>query len=259
MTEPARSPIFDLGGKLALVVGASRGIGEACAVALAEAGADLALSGRSLPDLARTADQVRAKGRSVSCHEVNVRHVESIQRHVADVLDRRGPIDVLLYNAGTNANVSALDLDEQAWDVVLETNLKGAFFTAREVGRAMIERGAGGRIISIASTFSVVGYHNRAAYAASKGGLAQLTKVLAIEWAQHGINVNAVAPTATRTRMNEALFADPAWRADVLPRIPLGRFATPQDITGAVVFLASPASSMVTGHLLLVDGGYTAI
>jgi NAD(P)-dependent dehydrogenase (short-subunit alcohol dehydrogenase family) len=250
---------FSLQGKVALVVGGSRGIGEACAVALAGAGADVAISARDLERLAGTGDAIAALGRTATCHASDVRDVRSVRRLVDEVVDRHGRIDILLYNAGTNVARPGIDVTEEDWDLVVETNLKGAFFCLQAAGRSMIEKGIHGRIISIASTFAVVGFYNRAPYAASKSGLVGITRVLAVEWAQHGINVNAIAPTAINTRMNAALFDDPEWRRDVLSRIPLGRFAEPRDVAGAAVYLAGPAAEMVTGHTLLVDGGWTAI
>jgi NAD(P)-dependent dehydrogenase (short-subunit alcohol dehydrogenase family) len=258
MTDRPQQALFDLTGKLALVIGASRGIGRACAHGLASAGADLAVSGRDREELAILADELRQEDRVATAHMVDVQRAETIPPLVEEVLNRHDRIDILLYSAGTNVQQPALLVSDEDWDVVLDTNLRGAFFAMREVGRSMVERRSG-KIIAIASTFSMVGFPNRAAYAASKGGLLQLTRTLAIEWAAYGVNVNAVGPTATRTRMNEALFDDPDWRRDVLARIPAGRFCEPADVVGAVVFLASPASSMVNGHLLMVDGGWTAI
>jgi NAD(P)-dependent dehydrogenase (short-subunit alcohol dehydrogenase family) len=250
---------FDLSGKRVLVVGGSRGIGEVCAVALAAAGADVAISAREPERLVATAQEITALGRTVTRHAVEVRDLESIRRLFDEVLERHDGIDILLYNAGMNIQRAAVDVSEDDWDQVVDTNLKGAFFCLQAAGRSMIERGIRGRIISIASTFSVVGFHNRAAYAASKSGLVGVTRVLAVEWAQHGINVNAIAPTAIYTEMNAPLFKDPEWRREVLSRIPLGRFAEPRDVAGAAVYLAGPAAEMVTGHTLLVDGGWTAI
>jgi NAD(P)-dependent dehydrogenase (short-subunit alcohol dehydrogenase family) len=249
---------FGLRDRVALVVGASRGIGQACAVALAEAGAVVALAGRDTAGLAETAAAIEGVGARATVHPVDVLDVESLRPFVADVTGVHGRIDILVHASGTNVQRAAADVSEADWDTVVDTNLKGAFFCAQAVGRSMREAG-GGRIVFIGSTFSVTGFPNRAAYAASKGGLAQVVKVLALEWASDGVNVNAVSPTATRTRMNEALFADEAWRAEVLPRIPKGRFTTPDDVVGAVVFLAGPAAEMVTGQNLLVDGGWTAI
>ena len=259
VVTPEQPVSFELAGKRALVVGASRGIGQACAVGMAAAGADVAVSSREPQSLTGTAEAIATLGRTVTRHRAEVRDVASIRRLVDDVLDRLGGIDIVVYNAGTNVQRAAVDLTEDDWQLVVDTNLKGAFFCAQACGRSMIERGVHGRIINIASTFAVVGFFNRAAYAASKSGLVGITRVMAVEWAQHGINVNAIAPTAIHTDMNAALFQDPEWRRDVLSRIPLGRFAEPRDVAGAAVFLAGPAAEMVTGHTLLVDGGWTAI
>ena len=177
---------------------------------------------------------------------------------VADVVRKHQRIDVLVNNAGTNIQQPAIDVTEESWDTVIDTNLKGAFFCAQEVGRHMLERGSG-KIINMVSTFAQLGFHGRTSYAASKGGLLQVTRVLAVEWASKGVNVNAVGPTATHTLMNDALFATGEWRDDVLRRIPAGRFNEPEDVVGAVIFLASAASNMVHGHLLMVDGGWSAI
>jgi 2-deoxy-D-gluconate 3-dehydrogenase len=178
---------------------------------------------------------------------------------VDEVLAARGRIDICVYNAGTNVQKVALDITEADWDLVNETNLKGCFFALQAVGRSMIERSIRGRIVSIASTFAVGGYPKRVVYAASKHGVIGVTKALAIEWAGHGITVNAIAPTAINTQMNAALFQDDDWRSEVLARIPAGRFAVPEDVAAAVVYLASPAAEMVTGSTLLVDGGWAAI
>jgi NAD(P)-dependent dehydrogenase (short-subunit alcohol dehydrogenase family) len=250
--------LFDLSGHVALVVGASRGIGRACAVGLATAGASVALAGRDTAALDDAAREITLLGRRATVHRLDVREVEAMPALADAVLMEHGLIDILVYASGTNVQRPALDLVEAEWDLVLDTNLKGAFFCSQAVGRHMAERNYG-RIVLIGSTFSVVGFPMRAAYASSKGGLLQLARVLAIEWAGSGINVNAVGPTATRTSMNEALFQDPEWRAQVLPRIPKGRFATPQDIVGAVVYLSARASEMVTGQIILVDGGWTSI
>lgn len=250
---------FNLQGKLALVVGGSRGIGEACSVALAGAGADLAISAREPERLSATADAISAFGRTVTRHAADVRDLASIRQLIDDVVERHGRIDILVYNAGTNVQRAAIDVTEEDWDTVVDTNLKGAFFALQAGGQSMIERGIRGRIINIASTLAVVGFFKRSAYAASKAGLVGLTRALAIEWAEHGITVNAIAPTAINTQMNAALFQDPEWSRDVLSRIPVGRFAEPRDVAAAAVYLASPAAEMVTGHTLMVDGGWTAI
>jgi 2-deoxy-D-gluconate 3-dehydrogenase len=250
--------LFDLTGKVALVTGAGRGLGRASALALAEAGADLAVAARSTDEITALADEIRGMGRAASHHTFDVRSVPDIRRLVDEVLDRHGRIDILVNNAGTNVQQEILDITEDAWDTVMSTNLKGAFFVAQTVGRGMVERGSG-KIINMCSTFANLGFYGRGSYAASKGGLAQLTRVMAIEWSSKGVNVNAIGPTATYTKMNEQLFSNETWRQTVLPRIPAGRYCEPEDIMGAVVYLASPASDMVHGHLLMVDGAWSVI
>lgn len=248
---------FDLSGRVALVTGAGRGLGRTIALGLARAGADIAGASRSVSELETLAQEVRMLGRAASTHRVDVRDTRDVARMVDEVIARHGRIDVLVNNAGAKVPQEALDVTEDAWDLVLGTNLKGAFFVAQAVGRHMVSRGSG-KIVNVASTYAVVGARARATYAASKGGLLQVTRVLAIEWARRGVNVNAIGPTATFTSMNEELFADPEWREGALARIPAGRFCEPDDVVGAVVFLASRASDMVHGQLLLIDGGWTA-
>jgi 2-deoxy-D-gluconate 3-dehydrogenase len=250
--------LFDLTGNVALVTGAGRGLGRAVAVGLADAGADVALAARSETELETAAEEVRRLGREASVHLLDIRSVEAIERVVGDVVKRHGRIDILVNNAGTKVPQDVLDVTEDAWDAVLDTNLKGAFFCAQAVGRGMVERGSG-KIVNVASTYAVRGARGRATYAASKGGLLQLTRVMAIEWAARGVNVNAIGPTATQTAMNEALFAEVDYTRSVLARIPAGRFCRPEDVVGPVVFLASRASDMVHGHLLLIDGAWTAM
>jgi NAD(P)-dependent dehydrogenase (short-subunit alcohol dehydrogenase family) len=249
---------FDLSGRIAFVTGAGRGLGEASAIALGRAGADVAVASRSVDELEAVAAQIGQLGRRSTVHPIDIRDVASIQATVAEVEATHGRIDILVNNAGTNVQQPVLDVTEEAWDLVMGTNLKGAFFCAQAVGRGMVERGVG-KIINMASTFAQLGFPGRATYAASKGGVVQFTRVMALEWAKHGVNVNAIGPTATRTRMNESLFAQDDYRANVVSRIPAGRFAEPADVAGAVLFLASGASDMVNGHLLLVDGGWSVI
>ena len=252
----ARQP-FDLTGKVALVTGAGRGLGRVIALGLAAAGADVAAAARSSDELETLVGEIAALGRSGSGHTCDVRNVAGAQEMVDSVTQRYGHIDILVNNAGAKVPQQAIDVTEDAWDLVIDTNLKGAFFVAQAVGRTMVKQGAG-KIINVASTYSIVGAAGRATYAASKGGLLQLTRVMAIEWAPSGVNVNAIGPTSTFTPMNQALFADDAWRDQALAHIPAGRFCEPEDVVGAVVFLASAASDMVNGHLLLIDGAFTA-
>lgn len=249
---------FDLSGNVAFVTGAGRGLGRASALLLARFGADIAVASRSTTELESLADDVRALGRDASVHQLDIRSVGAIRATVDAVIARHGRIDILVNNAGTNVQQDVLDVTEADWDLVHDTNLKGAFFCAQAVGRHMLERGSG-KIINMCSTFANLGFPGRASYAASKGGLAQLTRVMAIEWSSKGVNVNAVGPTATLTKMNEKLFEDAAYRERVIARIPAGRYAEPEDVAGAVLYLASPASNMVHGHMLMVDGAWSVI
>lgn len=252
-----KSDLFDLSGRVGLVTGAGRGLGRAAALALAGAGATVATAARSRAQIEDTSEHIRENGGQASAHVVDVRSVSEIKRMVGEVVRRYGRIDILVNNAGTKMPQLSLDVTEDAWDDIIDTNLKGAFFCAQAVARVMIDNGSG-KIINMASTYSVIGGAGRATYAASKGGLLQLTRVMAIELAPKGINVNAIGPTATRTPMNEPLFAQEEWRREALARIPAGRYCEPEDIAGAVIYLSSRASDMVHGHLLLIDGGLTA-
>jgi len=249
--------MFDLGGKIALVTGASRGLGEAIALGLAAAGADVAVTSRSLAQSEDVAARIRGEGRQSQAFQVDVTQVPSIQRMVDEVAQRFGRIDILVNNAGVNVLKYAADFTEEDWDRVLDTNLKGTFFCAQAVGKVMVAQNYG-RIVNIASQMAVVGYYKRVAYCASKGGVAQLTKVLAVEWAPHKVTVNAVAPTFVETAMTSAILNDEEFRQEVLRRIPLGRLGKPEEVVAAVVYLASDAAGLVTGHTLLVDGGWTA-
>jgi 2-deoxy-D-gluconate 3-dehydrogenase len=248
-------------GKVALVTGAGSGLGQAMALGLAQAGADVALT--ELPGresaAAQTVAAVEATGRKAAAWALDVLRLPMIGEVVDSVLGHFGRIDILVNNAGINIPKLALDVTEQDWDRVLDINLKGAFFTAQETARRALVPQGGGKIINIASQNGVIGFHHRAAYCSSKAGLVNLTRVLALEWARYRINVNAVGPTFIDTPLTRPMFEDPAFREEVLSRIPLGRIGKPEDIAGAVVYLASPAADLVTGHTLLVDGGWTAV
>lgn len=254
-------PSMRVDGKIALVTGAGSGLGQAIACGLAQAGADVAITelpGREAA-AAETVQLVESAGRRAAAWPLDVTRVSTIAGVVNEVIARFGRIDILVNNAGINVPRLALDVSEEDWDRVLDVNLKGAFFVAQAVARASLVPQGGGKIINIASQNGVVGMHHRAAYCSSKAGLVNLTRVLALEWAAHRINVNAVGPTFVDTPLTRPMFADAAFRAEVLSHIPLGRLGNPEDIAGAVVFLASPAADLVTGHTLLVDGGWTAV
>src|SRR5260370_116966 len=245
---------------LTLVTGAGSGLGRWFALAMAAAGSDVVIP--ELPGkedaAAEVAGLIRTAGRRAYTVALDVTNVAMIESTVESVEKDIGPIDVLVNNAGINIPQPCLEVTEEAWDKVLDINLKGVFFSAQRVARRMAERRRG-KIINIASQNGVVGYFKRAAYCASKGGVVNLTRLLAIELAPYNIQVNAVAPTFVSTPMTDGMFRDEQFRADVVSRIPLGRIAVPEEVAGAVVFLASPAADMITGHTLLVDGGWTTL
>jgi 2-deoxy-D-gluconate 3-dehydrogenase len=249
-----------LDGKIAVVTGAGSGIGAAIASAMAEAGADCIPT--ELPDrlasLEPVCEHIRACGRRALPLPLALPALDSIAALVDRVIREMGRIDILINNAGINIPREALEVSESDWDRVLDVNLKGLFFMSQCVAREMLKTG-GGRIVNVASQNGVVGYYRRAAYCASKAGVVNLTRVLALEWAKHQIHVNAVGPTFVLTPLTQSTFDDPSLRADLLRRIPLGRVGQPEDIVGAVVFLCSPAADLITGHTLMVDGGWTAI
>jgi 2-deoxy-D-gluconate 3-dehydrogenase len=254
-------PSMRVEGKVALVTGTGSGLGRAMAMGLAQAGADLALT--ELPDrlgaAQETARAVEAAGRKAFVVPLDVTRLPGIREMADAVASHFGRIDILVNNAGVNVPRLAVDVSEEDWDRVLDVDLKGVFFTAQAVAKkAMIPQG-GGKIVNISSQMGVVGYTYRAAYCAAKAGVVNLTRVLAFEWARHGITVNAVAPTFVETPLTRPMFDDPAFKSDVLGRIPLGRLGRPEDIVGSVVYLSSASADMVTGHTLLVDGGWTAV
>ena len=244
---------FRLDEKVALVTGASRGLGAGIADALREAGATVAGTSRRPESAAEVAERLGTVPVVMEAADV-----ASVRAGVDRVASELGRLDILVNNAGLNIPQGVLDVDEDSWDAVLDTNLKATFFAAQAAARHMMANREGGRIINVASQAGVVGIEERSAYCASKGGAVVLTKVLAIELAQYGITVNAVAPTFVATELTRSTLEDPAWRERVLSRIPLGRVGEVEDVAAATVYLASPAATMVTGHTLLVDGGWTA-
>jgi NAD(P)-dependent dehydrogenase (short-subunit alcohol dehydrogenase family) len=254
------APRFDLAGRTALITGAARGIGRGCAIALAQAGADLALGflDAGSADARSLVAAVESLGRRAVPLQMDVTRRDQITSATAAALSALGRIDVLVNNAGIGPPNPAESVTEADFDRTVGVNLKGTFFVSQEVGAAMIRDGRGGRIINLSSQAGFVALPTESVYCMTKAAIAHLTKCLAVEWAPHGINVNAVAPTFIRTPGTVKWLADDAFRADLLSRIPLGRVGDPVDVGAAVVFLASPASAMVTGTTLMIDGGWTA-
>ena len=246
--------IFDLSGKVAVVTGASRGLGQYLGRALARAGADLVITSRSLQDLKSFQSEMVDLGRRVLPLELDLRDAASIRSAAEEASKHFGNIDILVNNAGCNVRKPALDVTWDDWNLVLDTNLRGSFFVAQAFARGMVERGYG-RIIHIGSVTSVFGYAGIAPYCASRGGIKQLTMSLADEWGSRGVTVNCLAPGWFRTKQNAVLYENEKWVEYITDRIPLKRPGQPNDLNGAVVFLASDASAYITGQTLLVDGG----
>lgn len=252
--------IFDLSGRVAVVTGANTGIGQGIAVALAEAGADIAAVGRTPAE--ETAAKVRALGRKCELVGADLSTIAPVQGVVDEVLSSLGGLDILVNNAGIIRRADAVDFTEEDWDAVVDTNLKSVFFFSQAAGRHMIANreatGRRGKIINIASMLSFQGGIRVPSYTASKSGVAGLTKLLACEWAAKGVNVNAIAPGYIATNNTSALQADETRNRQIMERIPEGRWGDPADIGGAAVFLASGAADYVQGHVLAVDGGWLA-
>lgn len=251
------SGLFSLAGRTALVTGASRGLGQAMAVALAEAGADVVCTSTALEGTAETAERVRAAGRQAWQVAADLGTPEGARRMVEEVRATVPAIDIVVNNAGTIRRHPATDFPLEDWEAVIGTNLTSVFLIAQAFGREMVERRAG-KIVNIASLLSFSGGITVPAYAASKHGVAGLTRALANEWGRYNVQVNAIAPGYFATDNTQALQDDPDRAPTILARIPAGRWGDPADLAGAVVFLCSPASDYVNGHLLTVDGGWMA-
>ena len=251
-------PSFDIGGQVALVTGASRGIGHDLVLALAAAGARVAAGARrSTVDGESVVAEARDAGGDTAEVAIDLTDRGSIERAVEETVERFGRLDILVNNAGLGTNHDALDATEEEWDELFAVNVRGLFFACQSAGRRMVEQ-RHGRIVNMASQAGLVGIPRHAAYSASKGAVIALTRVLALEWAPFGVTVNAVAPTFIRTPGTAERLDRPEFLADVVERIPVGRVGTTTDVAGAVLYLASPAASLVTGTVLVVDGGWTA-
>src|ERR1700691_3235075 len=244
--------LFDLSGRTALVTGASRGLGQYFARALASAGADIAITSRDPYSLRGFASEIQALGRQTFSAKLDVRDYSSIQHAIAAIEDHFGKIDILVNNAGCNIRKPALDVSWDDWNTILDTNLRGSFFVAQAVARGMVQRGYG-RIINIGSATSVQGYAGLGPYGASRGGIRQLTMSLADDWGSGGITVNCLAPGWFKTEQNKVLYENAAWVDYICDRIPLKRPGRPDDLDGAIVFLAPESSRYITGQTLLVD------
>jgi NAD(P)-dependent dehydrogenase (short-subunit alcohol dehydrogenase family) len=251
-------PRFDLSGQVGLVTGAARGLGRAISLAMAHAGADIALGLRELRDADDLVREVASMGRRVLPVQMDVAQLDQIFSAVDDVVDEFGRLDVLVNNAGISRSDPAEDVEESDFAAMLDVNLRGTFFVSQAAGRVMIRQGYG-RIVNLSSQAGFVALPTESVYCMTKAAIAHLTKCLAVEWGRHNVTVNAIAPTFIATPGTEEALADKAFRADVIERIAgLHRIGEPMDVAGAVVFLASPASSLITGDTILIDGGWTA-
>ncbi len=257
-TSTTSFPSFDLTGQVALVTGAARGLGQAIALALAHAGADVALGLRDVTTGGDLAAEIQSMGRRTLPLQMDVTRLDQITQAVADTVAHFGRIDILINNVGIAPGNLAEDVTEADYDLTMTTNLKGTFFASQAAGRVMIRQNYG-RIINLSSQAGFIALPTEAIYCASKAAISHLTKCLAVEWGKYNITVNAVAPTFIRTPGTAEVLADPAFHADVVERIAaLHRIGDPMDVAGAVVFLASPAAALITGDTLMIDGGWTA-
>ena len=251
------SSMFDLKGKTAVVIGGTKGIGNALALGLADAGADVVASSRRMEEVELTATMIEAKHRKTLRWCCDVRDRSSVEGLCSTVLQTFGKVDILVNSAGTTKRVPAIDISERDWEDIIDTNLTGTLRCCQIFGRNMLQRGYG-RIINLASLTTFLGFFEVAAYSASKAAVGSLTKSLAIEWSKRGVLVNAIAPGLFRTTLNASMLDNTERGREFLVRTPMKRFGRVEELTGAVVFLASDAASFVTGELLVVDGGFLA-
>jgi NAD(P)-dependent dehydrogenase (short-subunit alcohol dehydrogenase family) len=248
--------IFDLTGKIAMVTGSTKGLGENSAMTLARAGADVAVCGRNTTDLKRVSDAIKGLGRDSEGFVLDVTSKKSVHDGVASILERFGKIDILMNNAGLNHREPVLDYPEEAWDLVINTNLKGYFLVAQAVAPHMLDGGYG-KIINMGSILGKIALPNQLAYASAKGGVEQMTKVMALEWAKQGVRVNAIGPTYFETEMVKPIRDDPERFNFINTRTPMGRWGYLPEMEGIVIFLAAPASDFITGQTIYIDGGWT--
>jgi NAD(P)-dependent dehydrogenase (short-subunit alcohol dehydrogenase family) len=248
--------IFDLTGKVAMVTGSTKGLGENSAMALAKAGADVAVCGRDAADLKRVSEAIKGLGRDSEGFAFDVTSKTSVHEGVDRILERFGKIDILMNNAGLNHREPVIDYPEEAWDLVISTNLKGYFLVTQAVAPHMLESGYG-KVINISSILGKIALPNQLAYASAKGGVEQMTKVMALEWAKQGVRVNAIGPTYFETEMVKPIRDDPERFNFINTRTPMGRWGYLPEMEGIVIFLAAPASDFITGQTIYIDGGWT--
>lgn len=239
-----------------MVTGSTKGLGQVAAVALAKAGADVAVCGRNRESLKKVSESIKKLGRDAAGFFLDVTSKQSVQKGVDQILKHFGKVDILVNNAGVNYRVPVLEFPEEQWDLIIDTNLKGYFLVARALAPQMIERGYG-KIINMSSIFGLTPLPDQLAYSASKGGVNQLTRVMALEWAKNGVRVNAVAPTYFETELVTQIRNDPKRFNFINERTPMGRWGQPEEIEGIIIFLAAPASDFITGQIIYIDGGWT--
>ena len=248
--------LFSLENKVSMVTGSSKGLGRAAALALASVGSDIAVCGRNQADIDGVVEEVRALGRDAAGFAFDVTRKEAVEKGVAGILDRFGHVDILLNNAGTNHRVPVLEYPEEQWDRIIEINLKAYYLVSQAVVPQMIARNYG-KVINMSSILGHIGLPNQLAYASSKGGVEQMTKVMALEWAKQGVRVNAIAPTYFETEMVSQIRHDKERFTFINERTPMGRWGHVEEIEGVVIFLASPSSDFITGQSVIIDGGWT--